>query len=69
MEIFVKQEDNDGNVVFEGVLKKKEVTFVLNIGLNYLLSIGATPFIEGEDEEDEADGGGSMTGPGSDKVQ
>jgi hypothetical protein len=53
MEIVVKTEDADGNVTFEGVLKKNEVEFCLNVGINFLLAQGAFPFIK-DDEADEA---------------
>ena len=52
MEIVVKTEDENGNVVFEGTLKKNEVDFVLNVGVNYLLAQGAMPFIK-DDSVDE----------------
>lgn len=60
MEIVVKTEDENGNVVFEGTLKKNEVEFCLNVGVNYLLAQGAFPFIK-DDEATEA--------PSTDTVQ
>lgn len=53
MEIFVKTEDEAGNVTFEGTLKKNEVEFCLNVGINFLLAQGASPFIK-DDAADEA---------------
>lgn len=64
MEFNIKTEDEDGNIVFEGTLKKNEVEFCLNVGINYLLSIGATPFIREEQESED-----TMIGPGSDELQ
>ena len=61
MEINVKTEDESGNVVFEGTLSKREVDFVLNVGINFLMANGATPFIRDDDEAIEA--------PGTDTVQ
>lgn len=64
MDIEVQTEDNDGNIVFKGTLKKHEVDFVLNVGINFLLANGATPFIKDEDDVED-----SMLGPSTDVVQ
>ncbi len=64
MEVKVQSEDGDGNIIFEGTLKKREVDFVLNVGINYLLAQGATPFIKDIDDVEE-----NMIGPSTDVVQ
>lgn len=64
MEIEIKTEDSDGNVIFEGTLKKNEVEFCLAVGINYLLAQGASPFIKDQDDAEE-----SMIGPSTDQVQ
>jgi hypothetical protein len=56
MEIKIRTEDDNGNVLFDGVLSQKEVEFCLAIGVNYLLAKGATPFIKDEDDANIADG-------------
>jgi hypothetical protein len=38
-------ETAEGTVKFEGELEQKELDLVLKIGLNYLLQMGALPFI------------------------
>ncbi len=38
-------ETKEGTVVFEGELEPKELDLVLKIGLNYLMQMGALPFI------------------------
>lgn len=65
MEIQVKTLNEDGSINFEGILRQHEVQFVLEVGVNFLLANGASPFIQDEDEEiDEA-----MLGPASETVQ
>lgn len=59
MEIRVKTLNEDGSINFEGVLRQHEIEFVLEIGVNFLMANGATPFIQDDDEEIE----GSMVGP------
>lgn len=54
MEVKVRTENPDGSVAFEGTLKPVEIDFVLNIGLNYLMSIGATPFLKDEESSSDA---------------
>jgi hypothetical protein len=50
MEIQVKALDEDGSIRFEGTLRQHEVQFVLEVGINFLLMNGASPFIQDEDE-------------------
>ena len=64
MDVEVQTEDSDGNIIFKGTLKKHEVDFVLNVGINFLLAQGASPFIKDEDDVED-----TMIGPGSDQVQ
>jgi hypothetical protein len=64
MEIAVKTLKEDGSILFEGVLRQHEVQFVLEVGVNFLLMNGASPFIQDEDESEE-----NMIGPGTETVQ
>jgi hypothetical protein len=64
MEIAVKTLEEDGSILFEGVLRQHEVQFVLEVGVNFLLMNGASPFIQDEDESEE-----NMIGPGTETVQ
>lgn len=49
MKIEVKAEDDEGNLVFEGKLNKKEVSYLLQFGINGLMAMGATFGFEKED--------------------
>lgn len=62
MEIRVKTLNQDGSVAFDGVLRDKEVAFVLEVGVNFLLANGAQNFM-GEDDDDEPEA------PSTDTVQ
>lgn len=53
MIIQLKTLDADGNLVFEGKLNQEEASFVLNVGINYLMAEGAMPSFTGEDDETE----------------
>jgi hypothetical protein len=64
VEIQVKTLKEDGSILFEGVLRQHEVQFVLEVGVNFLLMNGASPFVQDEDESEE-----NMIGPGTDVVQ
>jgi hypothetical protein len=64
MEIAVKTLNEDGSILFEGVLRQHEVQFVLEVGVNFLLMNGASPFIQDEDESEK-----NMIGPGTETVQ
>lgn len=59
MEIRVKTLNEDGSILFDGILRKHEIDFVLEVGVNFLLVNGATPYIQDEDEEIED----AMLGP------
>lgn len=65
MEIKVKTLNEDGSIQFDGVLRKHEIEFVLEVGVNFLLVNGATPFIQDEDEEID----GVFTAPGTTTTQ
>jgi hypothetical protein len=64
VEIQVKTLNEDGSILFEGVLRQHEVQFVLEVGVNFLLMNGASPFVQDEDESEE-----NMIGPGTETVQ
>lgn len=52
MKIDVTTKDEDGNVAFSGTLNKSEVSFVLNVGINYLMANGALPLFTGKDDDE-----------------
>jgi len=54
MQIEVQTEDENGNIVFQGTLSKREVDFCLNVGINFLMANGASPFIRDDEEAIEA---------------
>jgi hypothetical protein len=64
LEIKVQTLNEDGSILFDGVLRQHEVQFVLEVGVNFLLMNGASPFIQDEDEAEE-----NMVGPGSETFQ
>jgi hypothetical protein len=64
LEIKVQTLNEDGSILFDGVLRQHEVQFVLEVGVNFLLANGASPFIQDEDEAEE-----NMVGPGSETFQ
>jgi hypothetical protein len=64
VEIQVKTLNEDGSILFEGVLRQHEVQFVLEVGVNFLLMNGASPFVQDEDELEE-----NMIGPGTETFQ
>lgn len=64
MEVEVKTLNEDGSIRFEGTLREREVSFVLEVGINFLLANGASPFIQDEDEV-----GDTMVGPSTDTAQ
>lgn len=49
-------ETEQGTVKFEGELEQNELDFVIKIGLNTLLQMGAIPFTAKHDESDIASG-------------
>ena len=52
MIIEVTTKDKDGNIAFTGKLNSNEVSFVLNVGINYLLANGAMPLFTGKDDDE-----------------
>jgi len=52
MKINVQTEDAEGNITFDGTLNKQEVSFVLNVGLNFLMANGAMPLFTGKSDEE-----------------
>jgi hypothetical protein len=64
MEIKVKTQDKEGNVIFEGTLNQEQHNYILAIGIQYLLANGAMS-LDGEDEDDDP----ASFAPGSDSVQ
>lgn len=46
----IKTKDEEGNVAGEFRLNAQEATFVLNIGLNYLVANGAMPLFTGKED-------------------
>jgi len=52
MQIKVTTEDKDGNIKFDGTLNKKEVEFVLTVGVNFLMANGALPLFTGKEDEE-----------------
>lgn len=52
MQIKVTTKDEEGNVAFTGELSRTEVSFVLNVGINYLMANGALPLFTGKDDEE-----------------
>jgi hypothetical protein len=65
VEIKVTTLNPDGSIHFEGVLRQHEVSFVLEVGVNFLLANGASPFIQDEDEDIE----GTIVGPSTETMQ
>lgn len=51
MIIEVEARDKDDNITFAGKLNKQELSFVLNVGINYLMAHGAMPLFKGENED------------------
>lgn len=64
MIIEVQTKDEEGNIAFQGKLNSVEASFVLNVGINYLMARGALPLFTGEDDEDV-----SKYAPGTTQVQ
>ena len=50
MIIEVTTKDTEGNVSFTGKLNAREVTLVLNVGINYLLANGVMPLFTGKED-------------------
>lgn len=51
MKFEIESKNEDGSVLFSGTANQSEASFLLNIGINYLLSQGAMPLLTGKEEE------------------
>lgn len=52
MIIEVETRDENGNIAFHGKLNSVEVSYVLNVGINYLMANGALPLFTGKEDVD-----------------
>lgn len=50
MIIEVQTKDQEGNVSFTGKLNSREVSLVLNVGINYLMANGVMPLFTGKED-------------------
>lgn len=50
MNFEIQTKNEDGSIAFTGTLSKNEATFVLNVGINYLMANGALPLFTGKDD-------------------
>lgn len=50
MEFNIKSKDKDGNVTFEGTANATQASFLMNVGVNYLLQRGVEPMLTPTDE-------------------
>lgn len=64
MQFNIETKDKDGNVIFSGSATQQEASFLLNVGVNYLLANGAMPLFTGKSDEELA-----ITPPSTDTVQ
>ncbi len=55
MKVELKSHDDDGNVVIQGTLNSKEIAFVMQIGINTLLSHGAMFMLAEASENEEGE--------------
>ena len=54
MLIEIETKDDKGAIVFHGKLNATEASFVMNVGINYLLAHGCMPTFTGADEDNPA---------------
>lgn len=52
MIIEVTTKDEQGNIAFNGKLNSKEVSLVLNVGINYLMANGVMPLFTGKEDSE-----------------
>ena len=52
MIIEVVTKDSEGNIAFQGKLNSREVSLVLNVGINYLMANGVMPLFTGKDDDE-----------------
>lgn len=45
MDFVIKSKDKDGNVTFEGTANAVQASFLMNVGVNYLLQRGVEPML------------------------
>jgi len=50
MQFEITTKDKEGNVLFSGTLTQQEASFVLSVGMNYLIMNGAAPANDPRDE-------------------
>lgn len=50
MNFEIKSKDKDGNVTFEGTANATQASFLMNVGVNYLLQRGVEPMLTKGDE-------------------
>lgn len=55
MQIDVKAKDEEGNIIFEGKLNKREVGFLIQYAVNDLVAAGVQFHLDQPDEEPEDD--------------
>ncbi len=48
MKFEIKTKDDKGEVVFQGTANQNEASFLLEVGINYLLAQGAMPMLTGD---------------------
>ena len=58
--------NEDGSVAFQGTLNKTQASFILGVGINFLLSEGALALQDEEDDDDDLPEG---TNEGPDTLQ
>lgn len=52
----ILSKDKEGTVLFEGKASEKEASFLLNIGINFLLAQGTYPLLKGESGNETVSG-------------
>lgn len=60
MKFEITSKNKDGEVIFQGTANQTEASFLLEVGMNFLLSNGAMPLLTGETDEVVADEPGTM---------
>jgi hypothetical protein len=51
MKVKIKAQDDEGNIVIEGVLNEAEMNYLLQFGVNGLMAMGAQFVLEEADED------------------
>lgn len=51
MKFEIQTKNEDGSIAFQGTANKTEATFLLNVGVNYLMAKGVAPMLTGDKEE------------------